>query len=56
MMNLTIVDVKLLFNQPTFLRLSAPVEDTMVSSSISIPGKGVTSDPRSRIYKTTLKD
>lgn len=29
----------------TFFRDKAPVEETIVSSSISIPGKGVTSDP-----------
>ena len=29
----------------TFLSESAPVEETIVSSSISIPGNGVTSDP-----------
>ena len=39
----------------TFFRERAPVDETIVSSSISMPGKGVTSEPgQHNSYTTTL--
>jgi hypothetical protein len=36
------------------LRERAPVEETIVSSSISMPGKGVTSDPEQQYSGTSF--